>query len=119
MLIYSGMNEDQIEDYFKKKYSSQPSYAGATEDDAAIDDISRHSLLPSTKDPNLWIVKCRMGEEKLVALQLMRKAIAYEHTENVLSLLLLFCNFLIVFHSLQQCRFVERLRNRIECFMFQ
>uniref|UniRef100_A0A0M3K257 Transcription elongation factor SPT5 (inferred by orthology to a C. elegans protein) n=1 Tax=Anisakis simplex TaxID=6269 RepID=A0A0M3K257_ANISI len=69
--LFSGMNEDQIEDYFKMKYSTQPSYAGTTEDDAAMDDISRHSLLPCTKDPNLWILKCRMGDEKMVALQLM------------------------------------------------
>lgn len=77
------MNEDQIEDYFKKKYANQSTYVGMAEDDAAMDDISRHSLLPSTKDPNLWIVKCRMGEEKLIALQLMRKFIAYEHTDEV------------------------------------
>lgn len=78
------MNEDQIEDYFKKKYANQSSYASIMDDDAALDDISRHSLLPSTnKDPNLWIVKCRLGEEKLIALQLMRKFIALENTDNV------------------------------------
>uniref|UniRef100_A0A915A8U5 Transcription elongation factor SPT5 n=5 Tax=Parascaris univalens TaxID=6257 RepID=A0A915A8U5_PARUN len=103
--LFSGMNEDQIEDYFKKKYSSQPSYAGATEDDAAIDDISRHSLLPSTKDPNLWIVKCRMGEEKLVALQLMRKAIAYEHTDNPLQI-----KTVVVKEGLKGIIYVEALK---------
>ncbi|VDM08812.1 unnamed protein product [Wuchereria bancrofti] len=85
--FFSGMNEDQIEDYFKKKYANQSSYASVMDDDAALDDISRHSLLPSTnKDPNLWIVKCRLGEEKLVALQLMRKFIAYENTDNSLQI---------------------------------
>lgn len=48
------------------------------------DDISQTSLLPQTKDPNLWIVKCRMGEEKLVALQLMRKFIAYQNMDEVI-----------------------------------
>lgn len=84
--MFSGMNEDQIEDYFKKKYANQANYAGTADDDADIDDIGRHSLLPSMKDPNLWIVKCRMGEEKLVALQLMRKFIAFSHTENPLQI---------------------------------
>ncbi|VBB26096.1 unnamed protein product [Acanthocheilonema viteae] len=85
--LFSGMNEDQIEDYFKKKYANQSSHASMMDDDAALDDISRHSLLPSTnKDPNLWIVKCRLGEEKLVALQLMRKFIAYENTDNSLQI---------------------------------
>ncbi|VDN00933.1 unnamed protein product [Thelazia callipaeda] len=85
--LFSGMNEDQIEDYFKKKYANQSSYAGVMDDDTALDDISRQSLLPSTnKDPNLWIIKCRLGEEKLVALQLMRKFIAYENTDNPLQI---------------------------------
>ncbi|VDO23753.1 unnamed protein product, partial [Brugia timori] len=85
--LFSGMNEDQIEDYFKKKYANQSSYASVMDDETALDDISRHSLLPSTnKDPNLWIVKCRLGEEKLVALQLMRKFIAYENTDNSLQI---------------------------------
>lgn len=83
VFAFSGMNEDQIEDYFKKKYASQPSYTSATNDDGAFDDISRNSLLPSTKDPNLWIVKCRMGEEKEMVLRLMRKVLSYEHGENV------------------------------------
>jgi transcription elongation factor SPT5 len=78
MLTFSGMNEDEIEEYFKKKYAVRPSHGG---DD--YDDIAQHSLLPSTKDPNLWIVKCRMGEEKTAALQLMRKFLAYEHTHKV------------------------------------
>ncbi|VDN41204.1 unnamed protein product [Gongylonema pulchrum] len=89
--LFNGMSEDQIEDYFKKKYATQSSYSGTMDDDTALDDISRQSLLPSTnKDPNLWIVKCRLGEEKLVAMQLMRKYIAYEHTDNVSNFFLSF-----------------------------
>lgn len=77
------MNEDQIEDYFKKKYATQPTYSSGADEDGALDDISRNSLLPSTKDPNLWIVKCRMGEEKEVVFRLMRKVISFEHSDNV------------------------------------
>jgi transcription elongation factor SPT5 len=75
------MSEDEIENYFKKKYAVQPSHGDERDED--YDDIAQHSLLPSTKDPNLWIVKCRMGEEKSAALQLMRKFFAYEHTDEV------------------------------------
>ena len=35
------------------------------------------------RDPNLWVVKCRMGEEKAVVVHLMRKVIAYQFTEEV------------------------------------
>ncbi|VDM54729.1 unnamed protein product [Angiostrongylus costaricensis] len=79
------MNEDEIGRYFENKYKAQP-IRDLVEDDSALDDISRHGLLPSTKDPNLWIVKCRMGEEKLVALQLMRKFLAFENTNEPLQI---------------------------------
>ncbi len=77
------MTEEQINEYYTKKYATSANLPEGEETDAVYDDISQHGLLPSTKDPNLWIVKCRMGEEKLVAMQLMRKFLAYEHTDEV------------------------------------
>ncbi|EPB67762.1 Supt5 repeat protein [Ancylostoma ceylanicum] len=85
MLNFSNMNEDEIGRYFENKYKTQP-IRDLVDDDSALDDISQHGLLPSTKDPNLWIVKCRMGEEKLVALQLMRKFLAFENTNEPLQI---------------------------------
>jgi hypothetical protein len=35
------------------------------------------------RDPNLWLVRCRIGEEKQTAMQVMRKFIAYQLTEEV------------------------------------
>lgn len=35
------------------------------------------------RDPNLWVVKCLMGQEKETALLLMRKFIAYQFTDEV------------------------------------
>ncbi len=29
------------------------------------DEITQQTLLPEVRDPNLWIVKCRIGEEKV------------------------------------------------------
>jgi len=37
------------------------------------------------RDPNLWLVKCRMGEEKQTAIALMRKFIAFQFSDQVLS----------------------------------
>ena len=48
------------------------------------DEITQQTLLPEVKDPNLWMVKCRIGEEKNTVLQLMRKMIAYQHEEEPL-----------------------------------
>ena len=35
------------------------------------------------RDPNLWVVKCRMGEENATAIHLMRKFITYQFTDEV------------------------------------
>lgn len=38
------------------------------------------------RDPNLWMVRCRIGEEKITALSLMRKFIAFQMTEEPLQI---------------------------------
>ena len=48
------------------------------------DEITQQTLLPEVRDPNLWMVKCRIGEEKVTVLQLMRKMIAYQYEEEPL-----------------------------------
>lgn len=42
------------------------------------DEITQQTLLPGVKDPNLWMVKCRIGEEKATLLLLMRKFLSYQ-----------------------------------------
>lgn len=50
------------------------------------EDITQQALMPGRKDPNLWMVRCRIGDEKATVLQLMRKFIAYSKTENPLQI---------------------------------
>lgn len=40
----------------------------------------------SFRDPNLWMVKCRIGEEKATALLLMRKFLTYLNTDDPLQI---------------------------------
>ena len=40
-------------------------------------------LFHSFRDPNLWMVRCRMGEEKQVVFALMRKFLTLENSETV------------------------------------
>ncbi|XP_014230506.2 transcription elongation factor SPT5-like [Trichogramma pretiosum] len=40
------------------------------------------SLLPQFTDPNLWMVKCRIGEERATALLLMRKCLTRQFTSE-------------------------------------
>lgn len=48
------------------------------------DDIAQQALQPGVKDPKLWLVKCRIGEERSTVLSLMRKFIAFSNTESPL-----------------------------------
>ncbi|OPJ76179.1 hypothetical protein AV530_009469 [Patagioenas fasciata monilis] len=41
------------------------------------------SRTPMYGDPNLWTVKCKIGEERATAIALMRKFIAYQFTDTV------------------------------------
>lgn len=47
------------------------------------DEITQQTLLPGVKDPNLWMVKCRIGEEKSTVLLLMRKFITYQFSSKI------------------------------------
>lgn len=79
---FQNMSEDEVQKYFENKYKADKNSGEYDDEDSAMDDISKNSHLPSAKDPNLWIVKCRQGEEKLVAMHLMRKCLAVEHTNE-------------------------------------
>lgn len=38
------------------------------------------------RDPNLWMVKCRIGEEKATVMHMMRKYIAYQFSSEPLQI---------------------------------
>lgn len=56
-----------------------------------VDEITQQGLLPGVKDPNLWMVKCKIGEEKATAIALMRKFIAYQFTDDPLQIKSVVC----------------------------
>jgi len=77
-----------LEEYLRKKYAdeavAQRHFGDGGED--ISDEITQQTLLPGIKDPSLWMVKCRLGEEKCTVLQLMRKAIAYANNNDPLQI---------------------------------
>ena len=70
-------NVEELAKYFKQRYSKQHENERFGQSDQLSDTIIQQKLLPGVKDPNLWTVKCRHGEEKLTCLWLMRKYYAY------------------------------------------
>ncbi|CAF3585929.1 unnamed protein product [Adineta steineri] len=85
------MDPVELEKYFKDRYGRKdPRGRGEHDDDydddQVPDEITQQSLLPDVKSPNLWPVKCRIGEERQTALLLMRKFLALENDEKALQI---------------------------------
>lgn len=77
------MNEEEVEAYYKNRYGKQQESVATFGDgtnSTTADEITQQMLLPGVKDPNLWMIKCRIGEEKQTCLLLMRKFLTYEHS---------------------------------------
>lgn len=85
-MMWENKDVDEIENYYKEKYAEQSaregSFYGHKDSEELNEEITQTAHLPTVKDPNLWMVKCQIGFEKVAALQLMRKFIAYENKED-------------------------------------
>ncbi|KAF8377116.1 hypothetical protein HHK36_030489 [Tetracentron sinense] len=88
--------EDDQEDFEALERRIQARYAKSShaEYDEETTDVEQQALLPSIKDPKLWMVKCAIGREREAAICLMQKcidkgpelqirsAIALDHLKN-------------------------------------
>ncbi|CAM9135509.1 unnamed protein product [Bubo scandiacus] len=85
--LWRDQREEELGEYYMKKYAKssvgETIYGGS---DELSDDITQQQLLPGVKDPNLWTVKCKIGEERTTAVALMRKFIAYQFTDTPLQI---------------------------------
>ncbi|CAI7992216.1 Transcription elongation factor SPT5, partial [Geodia barretti] len=83
--IWSEESEESIEEYYKKKYASTPTI-GIDEMENQPREIQQQRLLPGVKDPNLWMVKCRIGTEKETVITLMKKFIQMQFGDSPLQI---------------------------------
>uniref|UniRef100_A0A0A1WN47 Transcription elongation factor SPT5 n=1 Tax=Zeugodacus cucurbitae TaxID=28588 RepID=A0A0A1WN47_ZEUCU len=86
--LWDTQKEDEIEEYLRKKYADESVVKRHFGDggEEMSDEITQQTLLPGIKDPNLWMIKCRIGEEKATALLLMRKFLTYCNTDEPLQI---------------------------------
>ncbi|XP_041730962.1 transcription elongation factor SPT5-like isoform X2 [Coregonus clupeaformis] len=84
--LWRDSREEALGEYYMRKYAKQSGndFPGGSEE--LSDDITQQQLLPGVKDPNLWTVKCKIGEERATAIALMRKFIAYQFTDTPLQI---------------------------------
>lgn len=79
MKEFAEQDEESLERYFKQRYDAQESSSHRFGEGAAMTaNIVQQQNVPGIKDPNLWLVKCQMGEEKATVLALMRKFFALQ-----------------------------------------
>ncbi|KAK0085563.1 hypothetical protein PV325_004872 [Microctonus aethiopoides] len=79
---------EKLAEYLTKKYADEGTAVARFGDggEEMSDEITQQTLLPGVKDPNLWMVKCRIGEEKATVLLLMRKFITYQFSPEPLQI---------------------------------
>uniref|UniRef100_A0A8D3BPX7 Transcription elongation factor SPT5 n=1 Tax=Scophthalmus maximus TaxID=52904 RepID=A0A8D3BPX7_SCOMX len=85
--LWRDSREEALGEYYMRKYAKSSGgehFSGGSEE--LSDDITQQQLLPGVKDPNLWTVKCKIGEERATAISLMRKFIAYQFTDTPLQI---------------------------------
>lgn len=85
-MMWANKDVDEIENYYKNKYAEQSAREGSfyahKDSEELNEEITQTAQLPTVKDPNLWMVKCQIGCERMAVLQLMRKFIAYENMKD-------------------------------------
>ena len=84
--LFRSMEKDddakKIAEYYRNRYSRKYASSQLSAGNQFSDTIMQQQLLPGVNDPNLWTVKCKIGEEKQTALLLMRKYIAYQNKSD-------------------------------------
>ncbi|KAG0615572.1 hypothetical protein M758_5G052200 [Ceratodon purpureus] len=70
-----------LERYIQQRYGRQEY---ETYDEAETTEVEQQALLPSVKDPKLWMVKCNLGHEREAAICLMQKYIDQEQMNQPL-----------------------------------
>lgn len=87
MKEFTEQDEESLERYFQQRYDSQ-NYASRRFGEGAgmTASIVQQERVPDIKDPNIWLVKCQMGEEKSTVLSLMRKFLAFKLSDNPLQI---------------------------------
>ncbi|NXX22414.1 SPT5H factor, partial [Podargus strigoides] len=97
--LWRDQREEELGEYYMKKYAKSSvgetgggggekkrGFGGKKEEIGPSRPLMVFSCLPPPRDPNLWTVKCKIGEERATAIALMRKFIAYQFTDTPLQI---------------------------------
>jgi len=82
---FANMSEAQMEEYFRTRHEMDSGPIKA-ENEEYFDSITQNGLLPDAKSPNLYIVRCRMGDEQNLCIQLMKRYMVSQRSEEPLEI---------------------------------
>uniref|UniRef100_A0A914Y3Q5 Transcription elongation factor SPT5 n=1 Tax=Panagrolaimus superbus TaxID=310955 RepID=A0A914Y3Q5_9BILA len=82
---FAQMSEAQLAEYFQTRHEVDSAPINGVNEEY-YDAITQNGLLPDARSPNLYIVKCRMGEEQMLCVQLMKKYLAFLRTDEPLEI---------------------------------
>ncbi|XP_051829788.1 transcription elongation factor SPT5-like [Antechinus flavipes] len=84
---WRDQREEELAQYFMQKYATPASReVGRGAPRQPPDHIAQQRLLPGIRDPKLWMVKCKVGQEKATALTLLRKFSASRFSDSPLQI---------------------------------
>ena len=84
---FAGQTEEEMQRYVQERYERQ-----AQEDidiggyDAEETEVEKQARLPTIKDPKLWLVRCKRGEEQDLLVRIMQKANVFAERGTPLSI---------------------------------
>ncbi|OEL21483.1 putative transcription elongation factor SPT5-like protein 1 [Dichanthelium oligosanthes] len=86
-------DEEDVQEYLRRLLRKKTETSSHFDYDEEVTEVEQQALLPSVKDPKLWMVKCAIGHERETAVCLMQKfidrpdlqiksVVALEHLKN-------------------------------------
>uniref|UniRef100_A0A673WK36 Transcription elongation factor SPT5 n=1 Tax=Salmo trutta TaxID=8032 RepID=A0A673WK36_SALTR len=84
--LWRDSREEALGEYYMRKYAKQSGNDALQQSNIYIISMFLVLYFLFQRDPNLWTVKCKIGEERATAIALMRKFIAYQFTDTPLQI---------------------------------
>lgn len=73
------INPEELQKYLKERFAPDrvAAYIAGEEGEAATGAVSQQALMPTPRDPKLWVVRCGDGQEKELVVQILQKSYNY------------------------------------------
>lgn len=67
------INPEELEKYIRDRFGNRR-YTTEREEEGEADEVRQQTLVPTMKDPKLWVIRCADGQERELVMCLLQKA---------------------------------------------